>query len=218
MLQENHTFDNYFGMLNPYRETNDYNVGRRRRDLHRGWHRRQADKISAQDDAGDTFKLFKLTSTCVDDESSDWLASYGDVNRYDFLTTRKIQAERLRPHGGRLCHQLRSARCILLRHFHRSERPARDGLLRRGIPQLLLLHGFAVRAVESLVLAGIEQEHRQPDRDLYRRHDPGPGARSRRTMITCRSSPSRPSSISSTRPTYRGRSTTPSPWALPGRR
>ena len=27
MLQENHTFDNYFGMLNPYRETNGWNVG-----------------------------------------------------------------------------------------------------------------------------------------------------------------------------------------------
>ena len=40
---------------------------------------------------GTTYKLFKLTSTCVDDKSSDWLASYGDVNRYNFLTTRPIQ-------------------------------------------------------------------------------------------------------------------------------
>ncbi|MGA7109597.1 MAG: alkaline phosphatase family protein, partial [Terracidiphilus sp.] len=27
MLQENHTFDNYFGMLNPYRQANGWNVG-----------------------------------------------------------------------------------------------------------------------------------------------------------------------------------------------
>src|SRR5262249_16103779 len=27
MLQENHSFDNYFGMLNPYRKTNQWNVG-----------------------------------------------------------------------------------------------------------------------------------------------------------------------------------------------
>ena len=27
MLQENHTFDNYFGMLNPYRVANNWNVG-----------------------------------------------------------------------------------------------------------------------------------------------------------------------------------------------
>jgi phospholipase C len=63
---------------------------RRWQHLHRGWHRRQADQFSNQDDEGDSFKLFKLASTCVDDESSDWLSSYGDVNRYDFLTTRPI--------------------------------------------------------------------------------------------------------------------------------
>ena len=27
MLQENHTFDNYFGMLNPYRKANNWNIG-----------------------------------------------------------------------------------------------------------------------------------------------------------------------------------------------
>jgi len=27
MLQENHTFDNYFGMLNPYRKSNGWNIG-----------------------------------------------------------------------------------------------------------------------------------------------------------------------------------------------
>ena len=27
MLQENHSFDNYFGMLNLYRETNGYSIG-----------------------------------------------------------------------------------------------------------------------------------------------------------------------------------------------
>ena len=27
MLQENHTFDNYFGMLNPYRQNHGYDMG-----------------------------------------------------------------------------------------------------------------------------------------------------------------------------------------------
>ena len=27
MLQENHSFDNYFGMLNPYRKANNWNIG-----------------------------------------------------------------------------------------------------------------------------------------------------------------------------------------------
>ena len=91
MMQENHTFDNYFGMLNPYRVKNKYNVGDDGVTYTVDGIDDKLNKISAQDDAGDTFKLFKLTSTCVDDESSDWLSSYGDVNRYDFLTTRKIQ-------------------------------------------------------------------------------------------------------------------------------
>jgi phospholipase C len=89
MLQENHTFDNYFGMLNPYRRTMGMNVG--------------ADgvtynvdgiddkpTISNSDTQGTAYSLFKFTSTCIDDETSDWLASYGDANPYDFLATRPI--------------------------------------------------------------------------------------------------------------------------------
>ena len=34
--------------------------------------------------------LFKFKSTCIDDASSAWLESYGDVNRYNFLKTRPI--------------------------------------------------------------------------------------------------------------------------------
>lgn len=95
MLQENHSFDNYFGMLNPYRQSMEtgqqtwnvgddgvtYNVDGIEDKL----------TISNEDDEGTSYTLFPLTSTCVDDESSDWLSSYGDVNRYDFLTTRPIQ-------------------------------------------------------------------------------------------------------------------------------
>ncbi len=55
--------------------------------------------ISNEDDAGTAFTLFKLASTCIDDDSSDWLASYGDVNRYDFATYAPDQHEWLRPHG-----------------------------------------------------------------------------------------------------------------------
>ena len=48
-------------------------------------------KTSDENDSGVSFPLFKLRSTCIDDDSSEWLASYGDVNRYDFLTNRPIQ-------------------------------------------------------------------------------------------------------------------------------
>jgi phospholipase C len=90
MLQENHTFDNYFGMLNPYRIANGWNIGDDGNDY-------EVDgiddklKTSNENDSGVSFPLFKLRSTCIDDDSSEWLASYGDVNRYDFLTNRPIQ-------------------------------------------------------------------------------------------------------------------------------
>ena len=93
MLQENHTFDNYFGMLNPYREANNWDVGSDGKTYMVDGIDDKLNTISNQDDQGDTYPLFKFTSTCVDDMSSDWLASYGDVNRYDFLTTRPMNVD-----------------------------------------------------------------------------------------------------------------------------
>lgn len=89
MLQENHSFDNYFGMLNPYRRANNWNVGDDGRIY-------QVDGIddklslSNKTDEGTSIPLFKFRSTCIDDASSAWLESYGDVSRYNFLTTRPI--------------------------------------------------------------------------------------------------------------------------------
>ncbi|HMG84148.1 MAG TPA: alkaline phosphatase family protein [Terracidiphilus sp.] len=91
MLQENHSFDNYFGMLNPYRVANHWNVGDDGVTYQVDGIDDKLTTISNLDDEGTAFPLFKFTSTCVDDESSDWLSSYGDVNRYNFLATRPIQ-------------------------------------------------------------------------------------------------------------------------------
>ena len=90
MLQENHTFDNYFGMLNPYREANGWNVGEDGKTYNVDGIDDKLSTISNENDAGTTYPLFKFKSTCVDDMSSDWLASYGDVNRYNFNSTRPI--------------------------------------------------------------------------------------------------------------------------------
>jgi phospholipase C len=90
MLQENHSFDNYFGMLNPYRKNNNWNKGDDGKEYDIDGIDEKLSTISNQDDEGNSYSLFKLKTTCVDDLSSDWLASYGDVNRYDFLTTRPI--------------------------------------------------------------------------------------------------------------------------------
>jgi len=90
MLQENHSFDNYFGMLNPYRKTNGWNMGDDGKDYEVDGIDDKLATISNLDDESATFSPFKFTSTCVDDMTSDWLASYGDVNRYNFLASRPI--------------------------------------------------------------------------------------------------------------------------------
>lgn len=90
MLQENHTFDNYFGMLNPYRISNGWNVGDDGKTYDVDGIDDKLSKISNVDDEGTSYPLFKFTSTCIDDETSAWLASYGQVNRYDFLLSRPI--------------------------------------------------------------------------------------------------------------------------------
>ncbi|MGH9617032.1 MAG: alkaline phosphatase family protein, partial [Acidobacteriaceae bacterium] len=90
MLQENHTFDNYFGMLNPYRVANGWNKGDDGNIYNVDGIDDKLTTISNKDDEGDVYKLFKFKTTCIDDESSAWLESYGDVNTYDFLATRPI--------------------------------------------------------------------------------------------------------------------------------
>ncbi len=90
MLQENHTFDNYFGMLNPYRKANNFNIGDDGMDYEVDGIDDKLSTISNEDDQGTSYPLFKFATTCVDDMSSDWLASYGDANRYNFLATRPI--------------------------------------------------------------------------------------------------------------------------------
>ncbi len=93
MMQENHSFDNYFGMLNPYRKANGWNIGDDGKDYEVDGIDDKLTKISNEDDEGTSFPLFKFTSTCVDDMSSDWLASYGDVSRYNFSPTRPINMD-----------------------------------------------------------------------------------------------------------------------------
>ncbi len=90
MLQENHTFDNYFGMLNPYRKANNLDVGEDGVTYTVDGIDDKLGTISNTNNQGDEYSLFKFKTTCVDDMSSDWLASYGDANTYDFLDTRPI--------------------------------------------------------------------------------------------------------------------------------
>jgi len=90
LLQENHTFDQYFGMLNPYRIANHWNVGDDNRTYAVDGIEDKLSLISNQSDDGTPHALFKLKSTCVEDMTSSWLESYGDASRYDFSLSRSI--------------------------------------------------------------------------------------------------------------------------------
>lgn len=89
MLQENRTFDHYFGMLNPYRRANGWSTGDDGREYDVDG---IDDKISTSnsDDESTSYALYKLRTTCVDDMSSSWLESYGDVNKWDVMATRSM--------------------------------------------------------------------------------------------------------------------------------
>jgi phospholipase C len=90
MLQENHTFDDYFGMLNPYRKTNGWDVGVDGKTYDVDGIDDKLDTISNEDDEGESISPFKFTTTCIDDATSSWLESYGDVSPWTFSTTRPI--------------------------------------------------------------------------------------------------------------------------------
>jgi phospholipase C len=91
LMQENRTFDNYFGMLNPYRKSQGFEIGDDGKQYDVDGIEDKLNKFPNPDDEGDTFNLFKLTSSCVDDMTSAWLESFGDVNRFDFSPSRSIQ-------------------------------------------------------------------------------------------------------------------------------
>jgi len=90
MLQENHTFDNYFGMLNPYRHTNGWDIGSDGNTYTVDGVDDKLTTISNPDDEGTSYPLFKFRTTCIDDDSSGWKESYQDVARYDHTATRAI--------------------------------------------------------------------------------------------------------------------------------
>lgn len=88
LMQENRSFDNYFGMLNPYRKSHGFEIGDDGKQYDVDGIEDKLNKFPNPDDEGDEFNLFKLSTSCVDDLTSAWLESYGDVNRFDFSPSR----------------------------------------------------------------------------------------------------------------------------------
>ena len=93
MMQENRTFDHYFGMLNPYRRALGWNIGDDGNTYDVDGIDDKLTTITNQNDEGNVFLLFQLKSTCIDGDSSAWLPSWGSVNRYDFSPMRRIKMD-----------------------------------------------------------------------------------------------------------------------------
>jgi phospholipase C len=73
MMQENRSFDAYFGKLNDYRAS--LGQGRDADDL-------ETDFTNPADDK-DTIRTFHLTTSCIYNTTAAWLESHGDANRFD---------------------------------------------------------------------------------------------------------------------------------------
>src|SRR6185312_7657734 len=93
MLQENHSFDSYFGMLNPYRVSHGWNIGADGKTYTVDGIDDKLNSISNPDDEGTKYFLYKSRTTCNYDMTSSWLESYGDVSRWDFSPTRPINMD-----------------------------------------------------------------------------------------------------------------------------
>ena len=163
---------------------------------------------SNEDDEGVSIPLFKFKSTCIDDAVSAWLASYGDVNRYNFLTTRPILMDGfVHTAEGYAKSCATSGTCS--GNFTDTDRPARHGVLRSGFSELLLLHGLAVRrcpiAGSRRFRARALPTASQPLREARRRawHS------IRATMTTCSPLTVQTSFRNSTLPVCHGRCITP---------
>jgi phospholipase C len=88
-MQENRSFDSYFGMLNSYRQKYGLNVAD-------DGHVYNVDGIDDKltnynvDNNNVQHPLFHTISTCLDDMTSAWEESYGSVNRWDFSLNRLL--------------------------------------------------------------------------------------------------------------------------------
>ena len=90
LMQENRTFDSYFGMLNPYRKANKFDIGDDGKTYNVDGIDDKLTTISNTNDQNQVIPIFKLTSSCIDDDSSAWLQSFGDVSEFDYTLSRPI--------------------------------------------------------------------------------------------------------------------------------
>src|SRR5215467_16023294 len=74
IMQENRSFDSYFGKLNDYRAST-FNLTRDADDL-------ESIFTNPADD-GSTVSNFHLTTNCIYDDTAAWKETWGNMNRFD---------------------------------------------------------------------------------------------------------------------------------------
>ena len=89
MLQENRSFDAYFGMLNPYREGSGWNVGDDGKTYTVDGIDDKLTSIVEYDHQNAPFQPFKFSSTCIDNLDPAWQPEYRAVS-WKYLSTRPI--------------------------------------------------------------------------------------------------------------------------------
>ena len=90
MLQENHSFDNYFGMLNPYRKSHGWNMGDDGKEYDVDGIDDKLNSLFNKDAEGTSFYPYKFRTTCIDDEDDRWPYSFNDVSVGNYSSSRPI--------------------------------------------------------------------------------------------------------------------------------
>jgi phospholipase C len=80
MMQENRSFDAYFGKLNDYRASLTPALGRDADDLENDFTNPVDQTLTAPND---TVTTFHLPTSCIYNTTAAWLESHGDANRFD---------------------------------------------------------------------------------------------------------------------------------------
>ncbi|HEY5029490.1 MAG TPA: alkaline phosphatase family protein [Candidatus Angelobacter sp.] len=80
MMQENRSFDSYFGKINDYRASLTPAVGRDVDDLETNFTNPTDDQKTIPND---TITTFHLATSCIYNTTAGWLESHGNANRFD---------------------------------------------------------------------------------------------------------------------------------------
>src|SRR6185369_8001705 len=83
MIQENRSFDSYFGKINDYRAS--LGLGRDVDDIETDF-TNPVDKVNPSDPP-EFIRTFHLATSCIFNTSAAWLESHGNANRFDTSDT-----------------------------------------------------------------------------------------------------------------------------------